>query len=279
MTITPIVHRWNKRKGFAFIGHDVTDYIAAQIQIEKHAEDLELSNEALEHFAHIASHDLKEPLRTISSFTDLISKRLNSNSDKVTLGYLQFVKEGAIRMNEMIDGILHFSKIRGSILKKEEVNLNKILKKIKINLGALIQEKNGKVKFDQLPTLIGDKAQINILFQNLIQNGLKYNHSPKARIRVSYVQMNEELIINVQDNGIGIEKDKVSRIFKMFKRLHTQSEIPGTGIGLALCKKIVERHNARIWVESIHNEGANFRIAWPINQVIFRDAKKESITI
>ncbi|MEO1434599.1 MAG: ATP-binding protein [Bacteroidota bacterium] len=278
MTITPILGAWNSRKGFAFIGHDVTDYKAAQTQIENYAKNLEVSNEALEHFAHIASHDLKAPLRTISSFIDLIYRRLDADADKQTQEYLQFVKDGAIRMNQMIDGILHFSKIRGAVLKKEKVDLNKVLKKIKSNLAVLIQEKKGKIKFDTLPILVGDKAQITMLFQNLIQNALKYNQSPKARIRISCVKLTNEIIINVQDNGIGIDADKANRIFKMFKRLHTQSEIPGTGIGLAFCKMIVERHHARIWVESTPNDGANFRIGWPIDQVILEPHKKEEIT-
>jgi len=225
--------------------------------------ELERSNKELEQFAYVASHDLQEPLRMVSSYTQLLERRYGDKLDEKGRKFVDFAVDGAIRMQQLINDLLEFSRVstRGKPLKP--VDVNRVLNTVKLNLSVAIRESDAIVTNDQLPTVMADETQLVQLLQNLVGNAIKFRPAPPARpqVHVSAQVGETECVFAVRDNGIGIAPEYFERIFVIFQRLHAKSDYPGTGIGLAVCRRIVERHGGRIWVESAPGQGSTFYFA------------------
>jgi light-regulated signal transduction histidine kinase (bacteriophytochrome) len=228
-------------------------------------EELLRSNKELERFAYIASHDLQEPLRMVSSFTQLLSSQYGDKLDDKAKEYINYAVEGATRMYDLLNGLLDYSRIstRGHALRK--VDLNHALGNTLKNLSLVIEERNALVKSEDLPDVIADENQITRLFQNLISNSIKFS-TGIPRIVVSSKSQKDQHIITVRDEGMGIDPHYFDRIFQIFQRLMPRDKFEGTGIGLAICKRIVERHGGKIWVESEPGKGSAFSFTLPKNR-------------
>lgn len=238
-------------------------------ELERHQEHLEKvnkellrSNKELENFAYVASHDLQEPLRMITSFTQLLSLRYKDKLDDKANDYIQFAVDGAKRMYELINGLLAYSGINRKEATFSMVDMNKIIDSVKANLNLVINEKHCKIEADKLPVVYADANQMTQLFQNLISNGIKFSND-NPYIHISATTGNTHHTFSVRDNGIGIEPVYFSKIFEIFKRLMPRDKYEGTGIGLAICKRIVENNNGTIWVESNPGKGSVFHFTFP----------------
>lgn len=273
---TPIIvlSRWSLQKdengnpiGFLEINTDITKRKNAEKKLKKLVGELKRSNYELQQFTFITSHDLQEPLRSIASFSQLLEMRYKNKLDKEADEYIKFVVDAAVRMKEMIQGLFDYSHIGTQKEKCEPLNVEDVLKQVLSHLNTLIEENNAYITYDSLPLIIADKEQIAKLFQNLIENAIKFKKpdaSPKIHISAYLDEEKGEYIFSVADNGIGLESQYSDKIFEIFKRLHTIDEYRGTGIGLAICKRIVERHGGRIWVESSLGNGAIFYFTIPV---------------
>ncbi|AEH39234.1 PAS domain S-box protein [Halopiger xanaduensis] len=224
---------------------------------------LEESNERLEQFAYAASHDLQEPLRMVTSYLQLIEKRYADAFDEDGEEFLEYAVDGAERMREMIDALLEYSRIETRGDPFEPVDLNEILEDVRTDLQVQIAESDADITVEELPHLEGDASQLRQLFQNLLDNAITYSGDDPPLIHVDADRRGNEWVISVEDNGIGIEPDKQERVFTVFDRLHSREEYDGTGIGLALCQRIVERHGGEIWVDSEPGDGATFSFTLP----------------
>jgi PAS domain S-box-containing protein len=240
---------------------DITQAKRAQSELKARASDLARSNAELEQFAYVASHDLQEPLRMVASYTELIGRRYRGRLDEDADGFIRLATSGVARMRGLIDGLLSVSRVGTQAPRRSRVALDSALDEALDNLKLALQESGALVTRAPLPTLEVDARLIAQLFQNLIGNALKFRGTEPPRplrIDVTCERLAEEWKLCVRDNGIGIEERHIGRLFVLFQRLHTRSEYPGSGIGLALCKKIVERHGGRIWVESEPGRGSAF---------------------
>ncbi|MBI4563133.1 MAG: PAS domain-containing protein [Planctomycetes bacterium] len=226
-------------------------------------EELIRSNTELERFAYVASHDLQEPLRMVASFVQLLARRYRGTLDEDADEFIRYATEGAVRMQTLIQDLLGYSRLGTPLKALEPTDCGAALNQALGNLKNAIVEYGAIVTFDPLPTLMADPSQIAQLFQNLISNAVKFRGSQPPRVHVSALLKGGEWIFSVRDNGIGIDPKYNERIFMMFQRLHPRDTYPGTGIGLAICKKIVERHRGRIWVESQAGQGATFFFTIP----------------
>jgi PAS domain S-box-containing protein len=242
---------------------DITERKQAEDQLKHALADLERSNKELEQFAYVASHDLQEPLRMVSSYTQLLVKRFEGQLDDKTKKYVHYVVDGAIRMQTLINDLLAYSRVgtRGQPL--EPTDAHAALGEAIRNLAALIEENRAIITNADLPTVRADALQLGMVFQNLLANAIKFRREDIPRIHVSAQDQSREWVFAVKDNGIGIEPQHAERVFVLFQRLHTQAEYPGTGIGLAVCKRIVERHGGKIWFESEPGNGSTFFFTVP----------------
>jgi signal transduction histidine kinase len=245
---------------------------AANREQAKQAAKLARSNAELERFAYVASHDLKEPLRMVMSFTKLLSKRYKDRLDADAQQFIDFAVDGAERMEQLIHDLLTYSRVDAADTQFEEVDCEGALTTALINVKTAIDEGGAIVTHDPLPVLTADRIQLIQLFQNVIGNAVKYRseHSPSIHVACvarSTTENKREWFFSVRDNGIGIAPQYAERIFVIFQRLHSPDEYPGTGVGLAICKKIVERHGGRIWVESQLGRGATFYFTLPANNM------------
>jgi NO-binding membrane sensor protein with MHYT domain/signal transduction histidine kinase len=237
----------------------------AQQELARKAEDLARSNADLELFAYVASHDLQEPLRMVASYTQLLARRYKGKIDAEADEFIGFAVDGATRMQQLIRDLLSYSRLTTTAKKHSFTSAEAACSAALENLREPVESSNALVRVETLPTVLADTAQLTQLFQNLIGNAIKYRNERQPEIRVAAKPNGNEWTFSVQDNGIGIEPQYSERIFQMFQRLHTRGEYSGTGIGLALCKKIVERHGGKIWVESQPGHGSTFlfTIPWP----------------
>ncbi len=237
------------------------------IQMDLAIEKLRHSNEQLERFAFVCSHDLQEPIRMVLSFSQLLEKRVGDQLDEKNREYLFYITDGAIRAKGMVSDILNFCRVDMNTEVRETIALGRICKNVKSTLGVLIEERNAEFVWDEsLPELDVVRSQVFQLIMNLVNNGLKFNRSKTPRVSVSAVSEGEYWRIEVKDNGIGIDPKYNAKLFQIFERLNAQAEFPGTGIGLAICKKIVEQHGASISIESAPEQGCTFIIDWPKTQ-------------
>lgn len=225
--------------------------------------ELNRSNEELEQFAYVASHDLQEPLRMIKSYTQLLEKKYKSNLDPTADNFINFIIDGSTRMQNLIRDLLEYSRVKTKETSYKEESLEEIVKTVTSILHISISENNAEIIYDKLPYIVCDKLQIIQLIQNLISNSIKFRSSNNPQIHISAQENESEYIIKVCDNGIGIDPQFKDSIFIIFKRLHPNTEYSGTGIGLAIAKKIIERHNGSIWVESELGSGSTFYFTLP----------------
>lgn len=226
-------------------------------KLEKQAKELQETNRELERFASVASHDLKEPLRMIRSFMDLLDKKYSDQLDEKAQEYIQFAVDGARRMTTLIDDLLEFSRIGRKYTEFEEVDVNNLIEEILDYYTPSINEKNASVKVHKMPVVSGVPVSLKMVFQNLIDNALKYRkETVETVIEIEAKDQEEHWEFSVSDNGIGIEEKYLDQIFELFERLHASNEYPGTGMGLATCKKIVDQHGGEIWAESEPGKGS-----------------------
>ena len=244
---------------------DVTARRRIEEALEKRTKELARSNADLAQFAYVASHDLQEPLRIISSYSQLLARRYKGRLDADAVEFLTFMVDGCGRMQTMINDLLAYARIDSGGGRFDNVDLNEALAHASDNLRALISERGVELHATSLPTVRADESQMVQLFQNLLANAIKFNNNTPARVWVSCARNEEEEICTVADNGIGIDRRFHERVFKPFQRLHSNEEYPGTGIGLALCRRIVERHGGRIWLEAEPGRGTRISFALPID--------------
>lgn len=234
-----------------------------ETQVQQRTSALERSNAELEEFAYITSHDLQEPLRMVTSFCQLLQRRYQGRLDKDADEFIAFAVDGAERMQRLIQDLLTLSRVGRRGRAYHAVELGSVCQQAIANLATFIAENDAEVTCADLPTVWGDPTQLTLLFQNLIQNGVKFRRSAPPRVRIAARADGEDWIVAVTDNGIGFDPQHADRIFHVFQRLHTRAEYPGTGIGLAICKKVVERHGGQIAVESTPGSGSTFLIRLP----------------
>lgn len=227
-------------------------------RVQERTAKLERSNQELEQFAYVASHDLQEPLRTISNFVGLLEKKYPKEANDDHYRYFQFILKATSRMQNLIRDLLELSRVGRNVI-FAHVDCNKLVLDVMAEMDASIKENNAKIHFSNLPFIVASEIELKRVFQNLLSNALKFKKKDIApEIAIHVVEASEEYIFSIDDNGIGIQDEYTSKIFNIFQRLHTTSEYPGTGIGLATCKKIVALHNGRIWVESHYGRGTTF---------------------
>jgi len=238
--------------------HDITGRKKMEEERERLLEELKRSNRELEQFAYISSHDLQEPLRMISSYTDLIAHRYRGRLDSDADEFIRYITSGTSHMKTLLNDLLDYSRVGRKIEPFTSTDLGSAFDSAVINLKMFIDENHAVITREALPTVFADRIQMVQILQNLISNAIKFHGDEPPRVHVSAVPGADEWTVRVQDNGIGIDPKYYNKLFMLFKRLHRREEYPGTGIGLATCKKIVERHGGRIWVESAPGQGSTF---------------------
>lgn len=220
--------------------------------------ELERSNTELAQFAHVVSHDLQEPLRMVTSYLNLLEHRYQAQLDSDAQEFIAYAIDGAERMRNLINDLLQYSRLNTRAKPFERIDSNTVLKQVLDNLKVVIEDNQAVITHDPLPTVMSDEVQLRQLFQNLISNALKFRADAAPQIHISAQAQAGEWLFSISDNGIGLDTKQAGRIFEIFQRLHNREEYSGTGMGLAICKKIVERHGGRIWVESQPGRGATF---------------------
>ncbi len=246
--------------------HDITDRVRAEQRAEELMEELARSNQDLEQFAYVASHDLQEPLRAVTGSVQLLARRYEGKLDPEADEFIGFAVDGTRRMKTLIVDLLAYSRVSSRGSPFAPVDANAVLAQAIANLKTAIEVNNAEIAHDPLPVVFGDAGQLALVFQNLISNALKFRQSdktPAINISAQCLKNNKMWQFAVRDNGIGIEKQYADRVFVVFQRLHTIDEYPGTGMGLALCKKIITRHGGRIWLDSTPGEGSTFYFTLP----------------
>jgi signal transduction histidine kinase len=235
----------------------------AERDLAQKVEELARSNQALEQFAYVASHDLQEPLRMVATYTQLLAERYRGKLDDNADRYIHYAVDGATRMQTLIQDLLAFSRAGNQGMNLGRTDCNAVVEQALKNLQAVIQESNALVKFDDLPVVSANTSQLTQVFQNLVGNALKFHGSTPPVIRIGAEEHGDEWLFSVTDNGIGIEPEHSEVIFDVFKRLHTAAEYPGNGIGLSICKRIIEQHGGKIWVADRSGKGATFQFTLP----------------
>jgi signal transduction histidine kinase len=235
----------------------------AELDLAKKAEELTRSNADLEQFAYVASHDLQEPLRMVAAYTQLLAERYRGKLDADADQFIGYASEGALRMQVLIQDLLAFSRV-GKNGVSGGVDCNAVMKDVLQILSASIQESGAVVTYGDLPQVWADRTQMSQVLQNLIGNAIKFRGSAPPMVTVTAEKADDHWLFKVSDNGIGIPEENAENIFVVFQRLHTRTEYPGNGIGLAICKKIIERYGGRIWMESREGYGSTFKFILPV---------------
>ncbi|MGB7968134.1 MAG: PAS domain S-box protein [Methanobacterium sp.] len=268
--ITPVLYNASVYKnengdiiGVFAAARDISQLKRAENKLQNVINKLEISNKELKEFAYVASHDLKEPLRMITSFLKLLEGKYKDNLNEEAKDYINFAMDGAYRMDMMINDLLEYSRVESKEIEFKYFNSEKILEKALNNLKPFIDENNAMVTYESLPVIYANEPQIIQLFQNLLSNGIKYCDKKIPRIHISSITKDNNYIFKVEDNGIGIDEAQLKRIFVIFQRLHTSDEYNGTGIGLAISKKIVQNHRGKIWAKSELGIGTSFYFTIP----------------
>jgi PAS domain S-box-containing protein len=260
----PIVGADGARIGAVVSLHDVTERRQAAATIAGKADALERSNKELERFAYVASHDLQEPLRMVSSYTQLLARRYKGRLDQDADEFIAFAVDGAARMQRLIEDLLAYSRVTSRGKPFEATSCEEAFDRAVANLHLRIEELSGEVTRGPLPKVLADPTQVEQLFQNLIGNALKFRRRDvPPKVHLAAERDGDEWHFSVRDNGIGIDKEYFDRVFVMFQRLHTADEYEGTGIGLTICRRIVERHGGHIWIESVPGSGTTMHFTWP----------------
>jgi len=253
----PIIGLNGKAQYLLGISEDITEMREARMDIEKKTKELERSNSELEQFAYIASHDLQEPLRTINSYVQLLAERYKDKLDKDANELIDFVVDGSQRMRMLINSLLEYSRVN-KVKPFEWIYPEKIINGVLHGMKDQVIESGATIEYHSLPKIFGDSVLIGQLFQNLIGNAIKFRDDKKPEIKISGITKENEYLFSVEDNGIGIKSEYANKIFVIFQRLNSRDKYPGTGIGLSICKKIVERHGGEIWVEPRPGGGSIF---------------------
>ena len=242
---------------------DITETIKAHKLLNETLDELKRSNTELERFAYVASHDLQEPLRMVASFTQLLERQYKDKLDENAMEYINFAVDGAKRMQNLINDLLAYSRVHTKGEKFEDVHLDKVFDDVLFNMEIPIEENNVIITKEPLPKINADYSQMVQVFQNLISNAIKYRRQETPQIQIFSQKQDYKWQFSIKDNGIGIKPDYFEQVFQIFRRLHTHDEYKGTGIGLAITKRIIERHNGNIWVESEPGKGSTFHFTIP----------------
>ena len=248
--------------GISSISYDITDRTRAQQELLTRTEELTRSNAELEQFAYVASHDLQEPLRMVASYVQLIEQRYKGKLDADADDFIHFAVDGAVRMKQLINDLLLFSRA-GRNGTSARVNLTEVVEQVLEVLQLAIEDAHAVVTYDPMPSVMGRESRLSEVIQNLIGNALKFRSELTPEIHIGCERRGEEWMFSVRDNGIGMASEFHGRIFVMFQRLHGRDEFSGTGIGLAVCKRVIEHHGGRIWVESNPGQGSTFFFTLP----------------
>ncbi len=242
---------------------DITERKKAEAILAATMADLKRSNEELQQFAYVASHDLQEPLRMVSSYTQLLADRYKGRLDERADKYIEYAVDGAVRMQRLINDLLDFSRVGTRAMPIETTDCNAVLKEALGNLAAMIDEHRAIITHEALPSVHADASQLVLVFQNLISNAVKFHGVDLPNVHVSAQDQGPEWVFSIKDNGLGIDQKYADKIFLLFQRLHTRQEYPGTGMGLAICKRIIQRHGGRLWFESVPGGGSTFFFTIP----------------
>jgi signal transduction histidine kinase len=251
---------------FALYSIELEERRREAAKLKQAIKELERSNIELEQFAYVASHDLQEPLRMVSSYVQLLARRYKGKLDADADDFIAYAVDGANRMQMLINDLLAYSRVSTRGGPFEPTECEAVLEQTLANLQVAITDSGAVVTHDTLPTIMADDFQLGQLFQNLIDNAIKFRSEKPPCVHISAERKGNEYVFSVRDNGIGIDPEYADRIFRIFQRLHNRGKYPGTGIGLAICKKIVERHGGRIWVDSQPGRGATFYFTMPIRE-------------
>jgi PAS domain S-box-containing protein len=263
-TVSPIKEASGLMTGASVISRDITFKKKVEEELRSYAEELALTNEELYVFSYAASHDLQEPLRSIQAFIQMLKEKYRTRLGKEIGEYILSADDGVTRMYRLITDFLTYSRVGTTRAEKGMVDCNSAMSDALANLNAAIKESGAKIKVGELPTVYGNRMQISQVFQNLVSNAIKYQGEKKPTIDISAQKENNHWLFSVKDNGIGIEEWFSERIFIIFQKLHDHKKYPGSGIGLALCKRVVEKHGGKIWFESEKGKGTTFLFTLPV---------------
>ncbi|RXA20756.1 PAS domain S-box protein, partial [Methanosarcina sp. MSH10X1] len=250
--------------GIFAAARDITERKKAEKMLNLKLDELARSNAELEQFAYVSSHDLQEPLRMIASYLQLLQRKYQGELDDKADKYIYFAVDGASRMQNLINDLLEFSRVTTKAREFEPTDCKSLLDQVVFDLEISIKENEASVSYGTLPVVMADSMQLAQVFQNLISNAIKFRSEKVPEIEISAKKKADKWLFSVRDNGIGIDPKFSQRIFEVFKRLHKKEDYPGTGIGLSICKKIIERHGGRIWVESELGNGSVFYFTLPL---------------
>ncbi len=274
--VKPIFDRKGKHVASIGFSYELTTIKQKERELAALNQELARSNEDLDNFAHVASHDLRTPLRSINSFLQLYVRKNRTQFDDTDKEYIKFISDSARQMDNLINSLLSYSSIDRQTIESKQINLNKTLDSVKLNLSSTINEQQAEIVISPLPTIIVQDFLMIQLFQNLIGNGIKYNKSKTPKVEVFTIEKNGLFTFAIRDNGIGIPPQYKETVFKIFHRLHGNTEYEGTGIGLAACKRIIELCEGKIWFES-SNMGTTFYFTLPNCAVVEKPELKRKI--